>query len=234
MLETLLESRSRQARSGAGVIVSVAAHTAIIAGALYATAQARLTPPRTDSAVPRIYFPTLTERQTPARKAPRLPAISRENLPVSPKLVFVDPADIELQARIDLTELISRPGDFPRGVAADSGASASDAVAVDGVTGTFSADQVEKQVSLVPGSLPPRYPETLRSSGIEGRVLASFVVDESGRADEASLRFLRSDNSLFEDAVRSALRRMRFTAAEVGGRKVRQLVQMPFVFTLAR
>jgi protein TonB len=39
---------------------------------------------------------------------------------------------------------------------------------------------------------------------------------------------------LFEDAVRVALRRMRFIPAEVGGRRVRQLVQMPFVFTLAR
>jgi protein TonB len=34
--------------------------------------------------------------------------------------------------------------------------------------------------------------------------------------------------------VRVALRRMRFIPAEVGGVKVRQLVQMPFVFTLSR
>jgi protein TonB len=34
--------------------------------------------------------------------------------------------------------------------------------------------------------------------------------------------------------VRVALRRMRFIPAEVGGAKVRQLVQMPFVFTLSR
>jgi periplasmic protein TonB len=45
---------------------------------------------------------------------------------------------------------------------------------------------------------------------------------------------VRSDNRLFEDAVKEALRRMRFISAEAGGRKVRQLVQMPFVFTLAR
>ncbi|HEX9129121.1 MAG TPA: energy transducer TonB [Gemmatimonadaceae bacterium] len=98
----------------------------------------------------------------------------------------------------------------------------------------FRADQVEKQVGLIPGSAPPRYPEVLRSSGVEGRVIAQFVVDEMGRAEGGSLRFVRSDNQLFEDAVRVAFVRMRFIPAEIGGMKVRQLVQMPFVFTLSR
>jgi len=62
--------------------------------------------------------------------------------------------------------------------------------------------------------------------------MAQFVVDESGRAEVDSVLFLRSDNRLFEEAVRSVLPRLRFTPAEIGGRKVRQLVQMPFVFTL--
>jgi protein TonB len=64
--------------------------------------------------------------------------------------------------------------------------------------------------------------------------MATFVVDVSGRAEDTTVRFAQSDNVLFEDAVRNALRRMRFIPAEVGGRKVRQLVQMPFVFTLSR
>jgi periplasmic protein TonB len=34
--------------------------------------------------------------------------------------------------------------------------------------------------------------------------------------------------------VRTALRRMRFVPAQIGGKKVRQLVQMPFVFTLQK
>ena len=87
---------------------------------------------------------------------------------------------------------------------------------------------------MVAGSAPPRYPEVLRSSGVEGKVIAQFVVDEQGRVEEGSLGFLRSDNRLFEDAVRVALVRMRFIPAEIGGVKVRQLVQMPFVFTLSR
>jgi protein TonB len=65
-------------------------------------------------------------------------------------------------------------------------------------------------------------------------VIALFVVSEAGRVEPATVRFTLSDNPLFEDAVKSALERMRFVPAEVGGRKVRQLVQMPFVFTLTR
>ena len=48
------------------------------------------------------------------------------------------------------------------------------------------------------------------------------------------IKILSSDNLLFNDAVLSALGRMRFVPAEIGGKKVRQLVQMPFVFTLSR
>jgi outer membrane biosynthesis protein TonB len=45
---------------------------------------------------------------------------------------------------------------------------------------------------------------------------------------------VRSDSPLFDEAVRSALGRMRFAPAEIAGRKVRQLVEMPFVFALSR
>ncbi|MGH7603481.1 MAG: energy transducer TonB [Gemmatimonadaceae bacterium] len=101
-------------------------------------------------------------------------------------------------------------------------------------TTTFRADQVERQAALVPGNAPPEYPEVLRRSGVEGTVVATFIVGTDGRAETDSIRFVRSDNRLFEDAVRIALKRMRFVPAEAAGRRVRQLVQMPFVFTLAK
>ena len=65
-------------------------------------------------------------------------------------------------------------------------------------------------------------------------MVALFVVSEAGRVEPATVRFTASDNPLFEVAVRNALDGMRFVPAEVGGKKVRQLVQMPFVFTLTR
>ena len=132
-----------------------------------------------------------------------------------------------------MSGVISKPTDFGSGtIGATVGTGGERATAPTG--GTFRADQVEKEVSVVPGSPPPRYPEILRSAGVEGHVTALFVVDETGRAEEDSIRFVRSDNPLFENAVKQALHRMRFVPAEIGGRKVRQLVLMPFVFTLAR
>ncbi|HMI45911.1 MAG TPA: energy transducer TonB, partial [Gemmatimonadaceae bacterium] len=77
-------------------------------------------------------------------------------------------------------------------------------------------------------------PEALRSAGIEGKVMVEFVVDERGQPVQGSIRVIQSDNDLFADAVRDALGRLRFTPAEVAGKKVSQLVQMPFVFTLNR
>jgi protein TonB len=58
------------------------------------------------------------------------------------------------------------------------------------------------------------------------------VVDTSGRADMNTFKVLKSTNDLFSAAVRSALPRMKFFPAEVGGHKVRQLVQQPFTFNI--
>ena len=71
-------------------------------------------------------------------------------------------------------------------------------------------------------------------AGVEGQVVAVFVVDDQGRVEAGTISFLRSDNEQFEREVLATLRNMRFAPAEVGGRKVRQLVQMPFVFKLSR
>jgi protein TonB len=86
----------------------------------------------------------------------------------------------------------------------------------------------------IPGTATPRYPDALRSSGVEGEVQAQFVVNEEGRADPSTFKVLKSTNELFSNAVRSALPNMRFYAAEVGGHKVKQLVQQSFQFKLDR
>lgn len=228
MLNTLLESKSRPKQSFAGTMASVVAHTALIAGAVYATAQARVKPSSPPTTVRPVYFPRVT------RSASTLPARGANGSPTTERrLLFVDAVSVDVPiVSIDVASLASRATDFP--AASNIGGSGPGASSGgNDYSGTFSADQVEKQVALVRGSLPPGYPETLRNAGIEGQVTAMFVVDDSGRAED-SVRFLHADNVLFEDAVRTALRRMRFTPAEVGGRKVRQLVQMPFVFTLKK
>jgi protein TonB len=230
MLETLLESRSRRERSVKGTFASVVTHTMVVAAALYGTAQAHVHPIAAPETVRTVYFPPAQNPAPPIRPMIATPQHSAH----SRGLIFVDPhVDINLP-RMDLASVVSTPGDFGRGpiTSMEQGTAGENGPVSNGAP--LRADQVEKQVTVVPGSPTPRYPELLRSSGVEGQVMAEFVVDEQGRAEEGSLRFVRSDNTLFEDAVRVAIRRMRFVAAEVGGRKVKQLVQMPFVFTLAR
>jgi protein TonB len=72
----------------------------------------------------------------------------------------------------------------------------------------------------------------LQSAGVEGKVLAQFVVDVDGKADMSTFKVLESSHELFTQAVRQVLPRMRFFPAEIGGKKVRQVVQQPFVFGL--
>ena len=227
MLDRLLESKPARERATGGAILSITAHTALIAAAVYATAQARVQAPHPSELVRAIYFPRIPDAASP----PRTP--EQRSKPIAgQRLIFVDPAiDIKLPP-VDVEGVLSSPTDFVRTPLTFGGSAAEGSGPAARMP--FSAAQVEKQVAIAAGNAPPRYPEALRQLGIEGRVLATFVVNEQGRAEEESIRFARSDNQLFEDAVRVALRRMRFIPAEVGGRKVRQLVEMPFVFTISR
>jgi TonB family protein len=97
-----------------------------------------------------------------------------------------------------------------------------------------STGQYEEVVTplLVPGSRTPKYPDILRDAGVEGEVLVSFDIDETGKADVATFKVIRATHELFATAVREALPAMRFRPAERAGRKVKLTVQEPFTFTL--
>lgn len=90
--------------------------------------------------------------------------------------------------------------------------------------------QVEQQVRFAPDSPHPRYPDALRSANVKGVVLAQFVVDTLGHAEPSTFKVLKTDRQEFTEAVKAVLPDMRFIPAEVGGRKVKQLVQQPFTF----
>ncbi|MBC8089978.1 MAG: TonB family protein [Phycisphaerae bacterium] len=100
--------------------------------------------------------------------------------------------------------------------------------------GIYFESQVEEPVKAAPGTVGPRYPESLKNGGKSGRVLVQFVVHEDGRVDLASFRVLQADDPLMEAAVRDALPKMIFVPAKIGGKSVKQLVQQPFTFSLSR
>src|SRR4029077_20052556 len=93
------------------------------------------------------------------------------------RLIFVAPnIDMKIPS-VDINDLVSKPTDFSPGPILSVGSN--DGRQRGGNSGgePFRAEQVEKQVGVVGGSAPPRYPEVLRSSGVEGKVIAQFVVD---------------------------------------------------------
>ena len=106
--------------------------------------------------------------------------------------------------------------------------------AVTAPPGVYFEYQVTKAVSPRPGNDAPRYPDLLRKANVEGTVLAQFIVDENGMADTASFRILRSTHDMFSITVRDALPGFKFSPAELNGRPVKQLVQMPFEFSLTK
>jgi TonB family protein len=99
---------------------------------------------------------------------------------------------------------------------------------------TYFEFQVEKTASPMPGNPAPRYPDVLRQANVEGEVLAQFVLGADGRPDMTSFKVLKSSHDLFSAAVMGALPNMRFYPADVGGRAVKQLIQMPFHFNLSK
>ncbi len=94
--------------------------------------------------------------------------------------------------------------------------------------------QVTQQVRQAPGNTPPDYPAMLQAANVEGEVTAQFVVNTDGTPDPATFRAVKSTNFLFTDAVKQSLPAMKFIPAMVGTQPVKQLTQMPFVFTLSK
>ncbi len=74
------------------------------------------------------------------------------------------------------------------------------------------------------------YPEAAREQGIEGRVIVSFVVDETGRVRDA--RVVRGVHEALDQAVLQALQEVRFKPAQKDGLPVAVRMALPVVFQL--
>ena len=230
MLNKLLESRPRSDRNSGGAATSAGVHVALILSALYVTnanplpAVATESPTRVDYFVPRAAAssarPEARASAQPGTAIPRTPALVGLSIPTN-----IPPVDIKLA--------LGSGDDFPE---SRSFAGASETVGGTGpieTKNTYDAREVDIPAALADGPLPD-YPASLRTAGIEGNVVAEFVVNADGTAIPRSVRILSSTNDLFAESVRSAIRRMRFVPARIAGRPVSQTVQQLFVFKLSR
>ena len=236
MFSRLPESNARRERRAGGTVVSTVLHFVFIALAVRATSGRATPAPVVEPLRPPLYIEPTTKTD-PGPRAPR----TTDAAPTSTSLVPpAPPTDV---ARIDLNvpgipesgppvDLLSRAGDFDptRGLARTGTGNGAPNVS-DG--SPLPENLVDKAILALPGT-SPRYPSMLQSAGVEGDVRAQFVVDTLGRVEPGSVRVLEATHDLFAAAVRDALSRARFKAAEAGGRKVRQLAEQVFTFRITR
>lgn len=237
----LLESAHVAQRRGGGALTSFAVHATLIALAVQLTAVAAREVPR--ALEERVVMVNVEKAPEPVREQPPPPAdaavVTPALLPAKGFQVLTAPISIPtVLPEIDLSRAVTNEADFSgRGVAGGiakgvvGGVPTTDPTPVEGRT--FLVSQVERIAELLPGTPPPRYPDALRASAIEGEVSMQFVIDTTGRVDPASVKVLASSHELFTESARAVLARLRFRPAEVGGRKVRMLVQQPFNFALS-
>ncbi len=237
MFNNLLESKPKKKKTVGGMIFSVVIHAVVITLAVEGTLQAanKLEKPKQE----KVDFVDVKKKEPPPPKEEPKP-IPKEVVvaPPPPKGFQVLTAPIKVPdvlPDIDLNKKVTDEADF-----SGKGVQGGVARGVVGGTGPVNTDQpyfefqVEKQVQQIPGTGNLRYPDMLRSANVEGEVLAQFVVDADGRYEAGSFKVLKSSHELFTQAVKNALPNMRFYPAEVGGKKVKQLVQQPFTFSLQK
>ena len=97
-------------------------------------------------------------------------------------------------------------------------------------TKAFTNIEVDSVVVRDSTSAGPDYPPTMLAKGIEGSVLARFVVDTTGRPDLSTFMALEATHPDFSEAVRAALPKMKFRPAIMSGKVVPQLVEQRFGF----
>lgn len=102
------------------------------------------------------------------------------------------------------------------------------------VDGIYTEAMVDRSVIPRDDNPLPRYPESLRSMGVEGAFVVQFVVDSTGVVVPDKIQFPSSMHRLFAEAVRTALMHSRYLPAQIAGRMVRQMVIQEFRFTLIR
>ncbi len=234
MFNNLIESKRKSERSVGGTVFSVLAHVALLVLLVYVTANAG------QKMVDKIKqedvkFVEIKKPPPPPPEPEKPPPPDVVAAPPPPKGFQVLTAPINIPDKIpdvDLSKAVTDEADFSgKGVAGGRAKGVEGGVPSDQPLFEF---QVENPVLPRSGNPNPRYPSMLESSRVEGEVLAQFVVDTLGKAEMNTFKVLQSTNDLFTSAVKNVLSQWKFYPAEAGGRKVKQIVQLPFKFNVPK
>src|SRR5260370_28755550 len=236
MFNNLIESQAAAQKRTGGTIFSFIFHVIVIAAAVQGTLSASQRAEKVKEQ--KVEFVQVKKEEPPPPKEEVKPPPDMIAAPPPPKGFQILSAPIKIPdviPEIDLNKQATREEDFS-GKGAAGGTSR-------GVVGGVAAPlndqplfdfQVEKPAAASPSNQPPNYPNQLRAANIQGQAVAKVVLHTNGRADMRTFEIIKSDHDLFTNAVRNSLPNFRFFPAELGGRKVKQLLQMPFVFSLSK
>lgn len=98
--------------------------------------------------------------------------------------------------------------------------------------GILSLGEVDAKPKLI-RHVEPDYPESARKRALSGKVMARFVVDESGIVHEPAV-FSSDPPGVFDDSVIEAVRRWKFEPARHKGKAVKVVVTVPVRFNIAQ
>ena len=195
------------------------------------------TPPKAKAAAPRqIQAPPPKVAQA---KTPPTPAL------VAPTKVALSLPAIDLKAVPTISDVVVQIAAEPVKSGVPTGGSARKAGDDDAEGGrgkgglgsgsgrAYDENQVDRAVQVTK-NIAPRFPDALRSVGVQGVVSMRFIVGADGKVEPGSMQVISTPHKLFADAVKTALLNTRYRPAEAAGHAVRQLVEQTFQFQLQK
>jgi protein TonB len=180
-------------------------------------------------------------RQVAAPPQPKVPATPALVAPTKVPLTL----SVNLQAAPTVSDVVAPPpsdaisssGGVSRNGSVksdDDGEAGSKGGLGSGSSGKAYDENTVDRIVSVTRSASPRYPESLKSVGVEGVVAMRFIVGADGRVEPGSINVISTPHKLFADAVRTSLLETRYRPAEAGGRPVRQVVEQTFSFKIGK
>jgi len=214
MVLTLLESKWKTGKKrllGVG-FASLAIHSAMIAGVVYATLHAA---PRDDQVTMHTTVVLLAPQEQ--QKAPEPPPVQLADVLEGFQTVAVSaqiPTDIppvDLQQRFD-------PKDYSGSGVEGSRAS--------GIGNEVYAEALVEERPALLSAPAPVYPALLRQAGIQGRVILPAVIDTTGRVEPASVGIMKSAHPAFDQPTKDWVLKALFRPARLHGRGVRVFINL--------
>jgi hypothetical protein len=97
----------------------------------------------------------------------------------------------------------------------------------------YNAEEVDTAARVdTTGMSQPFYPDSLYAFRVRGEVVAQFVVDTTGLVVPETFTAVSSTHPAFTESVRRSLRHSKFHPAVLAGRRVRQVMVLPYRFVM--